>query len=274
MADTPAIARRVHIVPLGFEYARLREPIEQWRADKVVAVAYSQGTAEIPYLDALLGELEANGSVELEHRTCDIFDLYEALGVIAAAIDDHPDDDVYVNLSAGSKITAIAGMIACMATGAHPIYARPDYGPESGSVPDEPLHEAVAEIVELPTYPIERPSTLHVAHLAFIEKRIDGDSATGRYRGVSKKELIAFGREDEFGYLADSSASSRHGLYRLLDRHVIDPLLDRGAIEIESVGRRSMVSLTPAGRNTLRAFRYLLDTSETAGESGEQGLST
>jgi hypothetical protein len=274
MAETPPFARRVHIIPLGFEYARLRDPIEQWRADKVVAVEYSQSTADVPYLDELLDELEANDSVELEHRTCDIFDLYEALGVIAGAIDDHPDDDVYVNLSAGSKITAIAGMIACMATGAHPIYARPDYGPESGRVPEEPLHEAVAEIVELPTYPIERPSTLHVAHLAFIDERTDDDSATGRYLGVSKKELIAFGRDEGFGYIADSSASSRHGLYRLLDRHVIDPLLARGAIEIETVGRQSVVSLTPTGRNTLRAFRYVLGQSTSSEDVCEPGLVT
>lgn len=261
MANSPPYARRVHIVPLGFEYARLTDPLVEWGAEKVVAVEYADSEAEVPFLEELLAELEADDSMTVERRSCDIFDLYEALGVIAAAIDDHPDDEVYVNLSAGSKITAIAGMIACMASGAHPIYARPDYGPESSRVPAEPIHDAVAEIFELPTYPIERPSTVHVAHLAFIEANTDEDGVGGRYRGVSKKELIAFGRERGFEYIADSEASSRHGLYRLLDRHVIRPLRDRGAIDIERVGRRSMVTLTPAGRNTLRAFRYVVDAA-------------
>lgn len=246
-------------MPLGFEDARLRVPIEEWHADKVVAIEYEHSTADIPYLDALLAELDGDDGIELERRACDIFDLYEALGVIAGAIDDHPDDEVYVNLSAGSKITAIAGMIACMASGAHPIYARPDYGPESSRIPDEPLHEAVGEVFELPTYPIDRPSKLHVAHLAFIDQQTDGDEATGRYRGVSKKALITFGREQGFEYIVDSEASSRHGLYRRLDRHVVEPLRERGAIEIEKVGRRSIVSLTPEGRNLLRAFRHQLD---------------
>lgn len=265
MADPPPIARRVHVVPLGFEYARLREPIVEWRADKVVAVEYADG-ADVPYLDDLLAELEADEAVDLERRACDLFDLYEALGVIAGAIDDHPDDEVYVNLSAGSKITAIAGMIACMAAGAHPIYARPDYGPESTRVPDEPLHAAVAEVFELPTYPIERPSRLHVAYLAFIDGHTDEAGTAGRYQGVSKQELIAFGRERDFGFIADSDAASHHGLYRLLDRHVVEPLVERGAVEVERVGRRSVVSLTPTGRNTLRAFRHRLEAAGGAAD--------
>lgn len=258
MPKSTPVARRVHVVPLGFEYARLREPIVEWRADKVVAVEYAGGDAEVPYLRELLEELAADERLELERRSCDIFDLYEALGVIAGAIDDHPDDEVYVNLSAGSKITAIAGMIACMAAGAHPIYARPDYGPESSQVPDEPLHAAVAETFELPTYPIERPSTLHVAYLAYVAERAD-DGAAGRYRGASKQELIEFGRDRGFDFIATSDASSHHGLYRLLDRHVVDPLTERGYVEVKRIGRRSVVSLTPTGANALRAFRHRLD---------------
>lgn len=97
-------------------------------------------------------------------------------------IDDHADD-VYVNVSAGSKITAIAGTIACMATGATPTYARPDYGPDDERVPDEPLHEAVAETFSLPTYPIGRPSREHVAVLQFVAV-----STAGREKYVSLTE--------------------------------------------------------------------------------------
>lgn len=267
MSNAAPISRRVHIVPLGFEYTRLRTPIFEWRADKVVAIEYADNEADIAYLRDLLDELEEHDSITLERRRCDIFDLYEALGVIAATIEGHPDDDVYVNLSAGSKITAIAGMLACMVTTATPIYARPDYGPESSRIPEEPLHEAVQEILELPTYPIDRPSELLVRHLAYIAAHGDDGSATGRYRGVSKKELIEFGRAREFAYITASDASSRHGFYRLLDRHIVRPLQTREAIEVAKVGRRTMVSLTPAGRNMLRAFHYLLDPNDPAAQS-------
>lgn len=252
-SDSPPVAMRVQVVPLGFEYERLKRPIVEWRADKVVAVAYDDGDAEVPYLDDLLAELAENERIDLERRECDIFDLYDTLGTVAAAIADHADDDVYVNLSGGSKITAIAGMIACMATGATPIYAKPDYGPEADRIPPEPLHDEVERIFSLPTYPIESPSATHVAFLRFIAERsesaaasaaadsemsggadlesnrTDSDpSVSGRYRGASKKELVEFARDESFRFVAESSAETDKGLYRLLDRHVVDPLESKG----------------------------------------------
>lgn len=258
-----AVPLRVHVVPLGFEYERLRVPIREWRADKVVAVEYDEGEP-IPYVERLLEELSADDGVELTRRACDIFDLYEALGTIVAAVDDHPDDEVYVHLSAGSKITAIAGMIACMAGDAHPIYARPDYGPDSERVPDEPLHDEVASVFELPTYPIERPSETLVAVMDYIERAVDGEEPAdagapwGRYRGVSKKELVAFVREAGFPFVTESEATTEKGYYRLLETHVVRPLTERGYTTVEQVGRRKYVSLTSDGEDTLRAFRHVL----------------
>ncbi len=253
----PPVPMRVHVTPLGFEYARIREPIMAWRADRVVAVEHADG-ADVPYLRELLAELEASDRIELERRTCDVFDLYEALGTIAGAAHDHADDEVYVNLSAGSKITAIAGMIACMATGARPIYARPDYGPDAERVPEEPIHEEVAEVFELPTYPIERPSRTHVAFMAYLDAGTTEDEQ-GRYRGVSKKELVEFAREEAFPFVRESEATTEKGYYRLLESHVVGPLRENGYVQIERVGRNKYVALTESGERTLRAFRYLVE---------------
>ncbi|MFC4551360.1 MULTISPECIES: DUF6293 family protein [Halorussus] len=274
MQSPPPVAERVQVVPLGFEYARLRDPVMEWKADKVVAVEYAESDADPSYLAAFLAELEANERIELERRACDIFDLYDTLGTVAGAIHDHADDDVYVNLSGGSKITAVAGMIACMATGATPIYAKPDYGPDAERIPPEPLHDAVEETFALPTYPVERPSATHVAFLRFVGERTcradeadgtggnDGTGGTaephGRYRGASKKELIEFAREEGFPFVVESSAETEKGYYRLLDTHVVDPLTAKGYVETEKVGRRKYLTLTEAGENALRAFRHLI----------------
>lgn len=258
--ETAPVRNRVQVVPLGFEYARIKRPILDWKADVVVAVEYSDADEPVPYVQALLEELEANERIRLDRRACDIFDLYAALGTVAEAVTDYDGDDVYVNLSAGSKITAIAGMLACMASDATPIYARPDYGPDGERIPDEPLHDDVAEVFELPTYPIERPSDAQLAFLA----RID-DAATeethGRYDGVSKKELIEYALDREFPFVAQSETTTSKGYYRLLDRHVLDPLADRGYVEFEQVGRRKFVSLTPDGENALQAFGHFVEES-------------
>ncbi|WP_158059353.1 HFX_2341 family transcriptional regulator domain-containing protein [Halorussus halophilus] len=260
--DGSPVPERVQVVPLGFEYARLKRPILEWKADKVVAVEYSESETGVHYLEALLAELADNERIELERRQCDIFDLYDTLGTVARAIHDHANDDVYVNISGGSKITAVAGTIACMATGATPIYAKPDYGPEADRVPPEPLHEAVERTFSLPNYPIDSPSSTHVAFLRFIADRTQNASSSsgvsGRYRGVSKKGLIEFAREEQFPFVVESSAGTEKGFYRLLDRHVVGPLTEKGYVDTEKVGRRKYLSLTEAGENALRAYRHLV----------------
>lgn len=258
MSESSPVPRRVQVVPLGFEYARLKEPILEWRADVVVAVEYSESEREIPYLQRLLVELEDNERIDLHLMECDIFDLYDTLGTLTRAISEYPDDEVYVNLSAGSKITAIAGMIACMATDARPIYARPDYGSEAERIPTEPFHEAVAETFELPRYPVDRPSDTLLRFLGFIERETT-ETESGRYRGVSKKELIDFALEESFAFVAESEATTEKGYYRLLDTHIVSPAREKGYITVEKVGRKKFVSLAPDGENALRAFRHLAD---------------
>lgn len=101
----------------------------------------------------------------------------------------------------------------------------------------------------MPTYPIDRPSREQVAVLAHLEER----------GPTSKKRLIDAGRNRELPFVADHDASNAKAEYRLLDSHVLDPLLADGYVAVESVGRRKRVRLTPRGENTLRAFRYFLD---------------
>lgn len=253
MTDS-SVAERVQVVPLGFEYTRLLESVRAWKADRVVAIEHVDA-ADVPFIDAFLAELDGDDRVELEVRTCDIFDFYDALGTVAAVIHDYADDDVYVNVSAGSKITAIAGTIACMAVGATPLYARPDYGPDGERIPEEPLHDAVAETFALPTYHVDHPPREHVAVLRYVAEHADGE---GRYEGVSKGAIIDFGERTQLPFVAASNAETRKGLYRSLDARVLSPLLERGCVHVESVGRTKYVSLTEHGENVLRSFEYLL----------------
>lgn len=237
-----AVSRRVHVAPVGYENDRIVLPAERLDADRVVLLE-SAADDEYPYPDRVRERLDDRG---IDHATleCDIFDLYDSIGTIAAAITANADDEVYVNLASGSKVTAIGGMIACMATGATPYYARAErYGDEADGV-----SEGVAELSQLPTYPIDRPSREQVAVLDYLEE----------HGPTSKKRLIDFGRTASLPFVADHDASNTKAEYRLLDSHVLEPLAADGYVELESVGRRKRVHLTDRGANTLRAFRYLL----------------
>lgn len=241
---------RVHIVPLGYERDRVVRPTLQLKADRVILLHHDEPSDERPPYHAEIRDCFEEEQVTYEECSCDIFDLYGSLGEIARIITRYGDDDVYVNLATGSKVTAIGGMIACMATGATPYYVRAKrYGPEGEHPPKTPVSFGVAGIDELPAYPIEGPSVQQVAILNHLKKE----------EYASKKELIEFSERMELPFLADYDSDVIKGKYRLLDAHVLDALVEDGYVEIEEVGRDKRAHLTPDGAKTLQAFSYLLN---------------
>lgn len=244
------VPERVHVVPLGYEHDRVIEPLQRLNADKAVLIAHADDTKLPVYHDNVREALQ-EAQIELEEQECNLFDLYTCLGEIAQIVTDHASDEVYVNLATGSKVTAIAGMIACMATGATPYYVSAEqYGPgDEEGLPKTPVSSGVDSIEELSGYPINAPSKEDIGVLSFIAS--EGP--------VSKKEIIEFGEKNNLPFVADSTTGSMQGKYRRLETHVMKELVENGYVELESRGRKAYAEITEDGENTLRAFSYLLD---------------
>jgi len=239
------VAQRVHLMPVGYENDRIVLSAERFSADCVLLLEYDDQTAHPSYADEIRARLDDAG---IDHETvqCDIFDFYESLGTIAELATEFADHDVYVNLATGSKVTAIGGMIACMATGATPYYVRAErYAAET----DGDVAEGIREVTELPTYPMEHPDRQQVAVMSYLASE----------GGVTKRSLIDFGEDEDLPFLAEHDAANRKSQYRLLDSHVLKPLAETGYVTVTERGRSKLVELTDAGRNTLRAFRYLIE---------------
>ncbi|RDI70218.1 HFX_2341 family transcriptional regulator domain-containing protein [Halopelagius longus] len=243
------VAERVHVMPVGYENDRIVLSAERLRADRVVLLQYEDRTDHPSYAETVRHRLTER-NIPHESVSCDIFDFYGSIGTIAEVATAFGDDnEVYVNLASGSKITAIGGMIACMATGATPYYVRAErYAAET----EGDVAEGIRTITELPTYPMDSPDTQHVAVLAYLYE--EGEAR--------KSDVIDYGREEELPFIADHDASNAKSEYRLLDSHITKPLVRRGYIDVETVGRSKRLSLTEAGENTLRAFGYRLDGVE------------
>lgn len=239
------VAERVHLMPVGYENDRIVLSAERFRADRVVLLEYDDETNHPSYVGTIQERLDERG-IDHESVTCDIFDFYDSIGTVAELATRFGDHDVYVNLASGSKVTAIGGMIACMATGATPYYVRAErYAAES----DGDTAEGIREVTELPTYPMESPDPQHVAVMEYV----------AREDGARKRDVITFGKESDLPFIADRDAANRKSEYRLLDSHVLDPLRENGYVTVRERGRSKLVELTEAGGNTLRAFRYLID---------------
>ncbi|SFS56289.1 HFX_2341 family transcriptional regulator domain-containing protein [Halostagnicola kamekurae] len=243
------VENRVHIMPIGFEFDRAHLPAKELKADTVILLMHeSDDDDEEDRIKEIQDKLDEYG-IDSEKDKCRLFNMYDALGMIAEKINEFSSEDVYVNLSTGGKVTAIAGMIACMVADATPYYVQAkDYGPTPP--------EGVAEITKLPRYPIDSPDYQEIAVLNFIKERTSEDSAP------TKGELIEFGEEIGLPFIADHDVEQK-GKYRLLDNHVINPLEDDGYVTTEKKGREKIVKLTSDGQNTLHAFRYLIEDEYT-----------
>lgn len=252
---------RIHISPLGYEHDRVVKPAVDYKADCVYLLEHDESDSEKPEYHAILTEELQDAGITVRSVQCDIFDLYTVLGKVAEIITAHEKDEVYVNLSTGSKISAIGGMIACMVTresvNVTPYYVRAEgYTPDDEGKDETPVSYGMAAISELPTYPIEGPSREEIAMLQYIAVE----------QPITKKRLIRHARQvvDRFRRNAEEKSiqiddDPYMGEYRLLDTHILDPLVERECIEITEVGRSKEITITEEGQNTLRAFDYLLD---------------
>lgn len=240
------VRERVHIMPVGFEFDRIVVPAEQYRADQVVLIGHEgdeSGSEGEEYWNRVTAELEER-DIPYNDLGCDMFDLYSSLGTIAKAITTHSDDDVYVNLSTGSKITAIAGMIASMVLDTTAYYVRAlDY--DDGGPTD------IVDVIDLPMYPIDAPDKEQVGVLEFIEMWTEHEGPP------TKGEIIHFSEQESLAYIRQNVAGK--GKYRLLDTHIVEPLKERGWIDESKQGRNKVLSLTADGEAALQAFRWMVE---------------
>ena len=244
--------KTIHIVPFGYEYERVLKPVEEGKADVVVLLNNNSGNdVRADFQDEAQTRLEREPDVELDLRTCNIFDMYDSMEAMLKAVSDYGDEDVYVNLATGTKVTAVSGMIACMATDAEPFYVQSRMSgtatPRKSEVPE------FAGIEEVPDYPIEKPTDDQILVMEYIYD--EGELGESQVR---KKDIIDFAKEEDLEFAVGSESISEKALYPRMNSHVIDPLREKGFIETEERGNKTRVSLTDEGEKAVRAFRHIV----------------
>lgn len=127
--------------------------------------------------------LEAHPYIEVHEVHVDIFDLFCCLEKFREIFQKENGNHIHVNVSTGSKILSIAGMLACMLWRGAPYYAKLDYEGISSRM-TTPLIDVrkVKETEFLPVYQINMPSEQSLKVLGIIASR-PGER-------ISKKELI------------------------------------------------------------------------------------
>lgn len=245
--------KRVHIAPVGFEIDRVVMPLVEMKADKVWLILKKDVKEKIekPYLDKIYRELDRE-KIEYKVERSNIVDLFDALDIYRKIIEIEQTNEIFINVSTGSKIQAIAGMMSSM------MFKTDDISIESYYV--EPMSYTVEldegqqmttgckNIYPLPNYKIDRPESKLVETLEIIE-RYKREGIQGR---ISKKDLINECKQRGLIQVKKESRNQQAAEHSQLNKKLIDPLIAWGLVKKDGKGITGRIMITNEGKNMLR----------------------
>jgi hypothetical protein len=246
------IPQRIHIAPVGFEKDRVVLPLQQMSADRIYLIIEKnqnedKGLIYLENVQKYIKKLKLKCEVNLVHSNVIERDLFSALYVYRGIIEKEQGNQIYVNVSTGTKIHSIAGMMACMIFNSNDTKIIPYYViPEDYNEPEshEPFARGCKNILPLPSYKIEKPEEKLVRALKIIDE-IDKSGEK-----ISKFLLIE--KFSEINLITVSDERTINAKYRSLERNFIEPLIDWKFIKIQGKGKRLEISITMEGKNILR----------------------
>ena len=236
---------RIHIAPVGFEVDRIVLPAISMRADKVWLILHN-ASDDIggSFSNSICEKLSGSG-IEYGFEYADRTQLFDTLRALRIIILKEKKSAIFINASVGSKIQAIASMMACMMfkdeVNIKPYYAVPK---RYEMIPKEQETIGLEKIVTLPEYKIEIPPEKLVKCLQIIY--------ISKGNTITKKELRDQAIAQNLIHI-ERPENKEQSAYMALKNNLLDPLLLKWKfIQIEKVGRRHNISLTEDGMNALK----------------------
>jgi hypothetical protein len=189
---------RVHICVVGYELDRISQAAIDQKADKVILITQEERDSGREYFLENKRRLCEKDIDVKEEYVDDIRDLSHLLKVIKKAIDNEDkENNIFINISSGSTLSAIAGTISSMMFAKErnifPYYVRPkeyNQGKNDGSGLN-PQTEGIEEITSIPTFQMQLPSKELLIVLKYLKEEAENEHI------VTKKDLIDFSKENE-----------------------------------------------------------------------------
>jgi hypothetical protein len=233
---------------------RITEPLATERADRVYLVTRRDRDAAAPFVEEVARRLrKASWPVDVRIVGTDPWSVFETLATYRAIFEAERRTarnapgvlPIRVNVSTGTKITAIAGTLACTLWNGEPYYVQVSRSWYSDRTPRvRSVHDVVVRVEPVNVYELRAPSRDLVEVLEALARR--GGS-------LRKRELLrelGLDRASPDGTPA-ASPQAEHG--RL--RRRLEPLEQRwGFVRTETTGPRARVRITEQGRVALALF--------------------
>jgi Family of unknown function (DUF6293) len=241
---------RVHVASVGFEIDRIVLPAINMKADRVWLIVHDKAHEDKgdKFVKAIQSKLK-DARIECLQTQADRIDLFDILRALRMIFLKERENSILVNVAVGSKIQAIASMMACMMFKdlgmIKPYYVVPErYNSSLLEREDKQETEGVRDIIGLPEYKIEIPSDKLIRGLGLIDERVGGK--------ITKRELKDLAIENNLIHVDDKKISSDQAAYMALNKNLIEPLLTWRFITESKVGSHHVISLTEDGKHALK----------------------
>jgi len=229
---------RVHIAPVGFEIDRIVIPAKNLKADRVWLLIHENPSVDKagPFITKIKKQLKKE-NIKVETHSHNRLDLFNIIKSIKEIIRKEKGNSVYVNLASGSKIQAVASMMACMMFNKEnkikPFYAEAERYP---GFEGKQMSYGIKNLMEIPTYKIHTPKAELIKALQIIKEQ------KGRIR---KKEMAELAEKNNLIVVNAREENYTQARFASLDKNIIQPLQEEWKfIEVEKIGRNRWIKIT------------------------------
>ena len=248
---------RVHVAPVGFEVDRIVLPAVEMNADRVWLVTNRPDVDEgRKFVKSIQDQLK-HARIECLQMEADRIDLFDILRALRLIILKEKGNSILVNVSVGSKIQAIASMMACMMfkdiAMIKPYYAIPKKYTSSLAKEEKQETEGLKDIIPMPEYKIEIPPQKLIRCLNIINQKNDGK--------ITKRELKDLAIQGGLIHVDGNRVTNRkktkeagysdQAAYMSLNKNLIEPLQNWRFITETKIGTHHIISLTDEAKHAL-----------------------
>jgi hypothetical protein len=179
-------------------------------------------------------------------------ELFQTLRALRIIILKEKGNSILVNFSVGSKIQAIASMMACMMF-KDLAMIKPYYVvPETYTSPLAEETKGVKDVIPMPEYKIELPDEKLIRCMAIINERTNGEITKHDLKELAKeRNLIHVAEKKIPGKKRTKKEYSDQADYMSLNKTLIEPLRKWRFINETKIGTNRIISLTADGKHAL-----------------------
>lgn len=252
---------KIHVVFNAKEHGRITEYVVRSKADRVYYFSHyspeqsdKNESNQRHNLEVLRETLPSAEVIERRVNYTDYFAIIQAISkIVRDEREKNPNNQIFINLGTGSKITAIAGLDAAKLWAFRPYYVYShDYDPERN-----PVHAGEMQLFEIPQFKIDRPDPVLVKALKIIAEL--GKKNQGMYKKtfietLDKRGLLVVNSQSKRG---NNQTRRKSALYMAANHQFLDPLeTNWHYIEVSDRRRNQKIFLTEKGREALKIFKF------------------